>query len=76
MLTVYDDKSNLEIDVAIFSALLKKEKNSQNENSATVLKKQIQLALDFNRSDIAQKNIFIDDFDVNMVYHDHIYISY
>ena len=65
MLTVYDDKSNLEIDVAIFSALLSKEKCTTFDES--ILRNQIRLALDFNRSDIAKKNIFIDEFDVNMV---------
>ena len=71
LLTVYDDKSNLEIDVAIFSALLKKfNKESMNgtiEMVQFILKKQVNLALDFNRCDIAKSYIFTDDFDINLV---------
>ena len=71
LLTVYDDKSNLEIDVAIFSALLKKfNKESMNgtiEMVQFILKKQVNLALDINRCDIAKSYIFTDDFDINLV---------
>jgi hypothetical protein len=73
LLTVYDDKSNLEIDVAIFSALLnkynKEKKSGANDPKIleVILKKQVNLALDFNRCDIARSYIFTDEFDVNLV---------
>jgi len=73
LLTVYDDKSNLEIDVAIFSALLnkynKEKKRGANDPKIleVILKKQVDLALDFNRCDIARSYIFTDEFDVNLV---------
>jgi hypothetical protein len=62
LLTLYDpgDDSNLEIDVAIFLALLNKDKKNK-EMDLISIKNQLKLAMDFNRIDIAKKFIFVED---------------
>ena len=62
LLTLYDpgDDSNLEIDVAIFLALLNKDKQNKQMDLINI-KNQLKLAMEFDRIDIAKKFIFVDD---------------
>ena len=54
-------KTNIEIDVAILNALVKKEFSHNGKSKIEIYKDQLDLALTWNRVDIAKKYIFTEE---------------